>query len=135
MITQLKYVTVIIKDYEEALQWYTQSLQLEVRMNVDKGSLRWLTVGIPGQKYPEIILQKPIAEEYSPEEQKKKLSQIGNGTTWVFEVDNCVETVERLRRKQVKIVEEPVASPWGTSALIADLYGNLFTLTESKKTP
>lgn len=41
------------------------------------GSSRWLTIGIKGQPYLEIILQKPGSEQYSPEVLERKRRQIG----------------------------------------------------------
>ena len=132
MITALAYVTVIVRDYQEALDWYTKALGLEKRMDHKNGDIRWLTVGIPGQLQPEIILQKPNLQEYDQKNFDRKLGQIGNGTTWILHVDDCRKTVTELKSRGVKIIEEPQDSPWGTSALIADLYGNLFSLNQKK---
>ncbi|MER3553484.1 MAG: hypothetical protein C4331_03800, partial [Meiothermus sp.] len=101
MIVQLRYVTLIVRDQDEALEWYTEKLGLEKRMDRPMGSDRWLTVGIKGQPYPEIILQKPSPEQYSAEVLGRKQRQIGENPTWVLIVDDCYKTVETLRGKGV----------------------------------
>jgi predicted enzyme related to lactoylglutathione lyase len=133
MIDQLQFVTIVVKDQDEALEWYTQKLGMEKRLDIPLGHSRWLTIGFPQHKFPEVILQQPSPEEHGEEYYRKKLSQIGNATTWVLSVKDCKTTVENLRQKGVQIVEEPETLWWGTMALIKDLYGNLFSLVERKE--
>lgn len=130
MAMLLNYVTIIVRDYDEALNWYVNQLGLEKRMDLKNGDIRWLTVGFPGQKSPEIILQKPTVSEYDKAVQDRKLSQIGNNPTWILAVDDCRQTVADLKSRGVNVVEEPKESKWGISALISDLYGNLFSLNQ-----
>jgi catechol 2,3-dioxygenase-like lactoylglutathione lyase family enzyme len=60
LITRLSQVTVVVKDQDEALRFYTQKLGL-VKRSDDSSmpGLRWLTVSPKDQRYPEIVLQKP----------------------------------------------------------------------------
>lgn len=132
MIDQLKFVTIMVRDQDEALDWYTHKLGMEKRLDIPLGSTRWLTVGFPKHEFPEIILQQPNLEEHGQEAYDKKMAQIGMATTWVLSVTDCKGTVEELRRRGVTIVEEPQTLWWGTMALIKDLYGNLFSLVESR---
>lgn len=94
--------------------------------------MRWLSVGVPGQKAPEIILQEPSLEEYGQEMYGRKVAQIGNGTTWVLGTNDCRKTIDEFRSRGVEIVEDPEDTPWGVSALIKDLYGNFFSVVQRK---
>jgi catechol 2,3-dioxygenase-like lactoylglutathione lyase family enzyme len=135
MITQLAFVTVIVRDQQEALDWYVGKLGLEKRMDFppkNPGSPRWITVGIPGHKSPEIVLQLPTIEEHGEAGVARKLKQVGQVPTWVMYVEDCGKTVDELRSRGVKILEEPTPSPWGTSALIEDLYGSLISLVQPR---
>ena len=60
------------------------------------------------------------------------MGQVGK-SSFIFKVDNCESTVEELRKKGVKILMEPQTQPYGTQAIIADLYGNSFVLREPSK--
>jgi catechol 2,3-dioxygenase-like lactoylglutathione lyase family enzyme len=133
MVDQLQFVTILVRDQDEAVEWYTEKLGMEKRLDIPLGYSRWLTVGFPGHKFPEIILQKPTVEEHGQEAFDRKSAQIGNGTTWVMAVTDCKSTVEMLRQRGVNIVEEAKTEWWGTMALIKDLYGNLFSLVERRE--
>ena len=62
MITGLTHATLIVKDYDEALRWYTEKLGLEPRMDNPFGEgLRFVTMGVQGQDV-EIVLHKPDAD-------------------------------------------------------------------------
>lgn len=132
MVNQLQFVTIMVRNQDEAAEWYIGKLGMEKRVDIPLGHSRWLTVGFPGHKYPEIVLQQPTLEEHGEEGYKKKLTQIGNATTWVMGVSDCKGTVETLRQRGVEIVAEPETQWWGTMALIKDLYGNLFSLVEGR---
>lgn len=133
MVDQLKFVTIVVKNQDEALEWYVDKLGMEKRVDIPLGKTRWLTVGFPNHDFPEVILLEPQLEEYGQEIYDRKMAQIGNGTTWVLGVFDCKQTVDMLKSRGVEIVEEPQVQWWGTMALIKDLYGNLFSLVESKE--
>jgi len=60
MITKLGNVTILVRDYDEALAWYTQDLGLEKRKDETFGpGARWVTVRPREQKDLAIALQKP----------------------------------------------------------------------------
>ena len=61
MITSLANVTLLVKDYDEAIRWYTDKLGLELRMDGSMGSdYRFVTVGVKGQQDVSIVLHKPF---------------------------------------------------------------------------
>jgi predicted enzyme related to lactoylglutathione lyase len=123
MIKALTHTGILIQDYDEALQWYTQTLGLELRNNSEYGSChRWVTVGVPGQTGLEIVLhQSPVKEDHS---------LVGKSPGFIFSTDDCWAEVERLRANGVKVTGEPVTAPWGVQAIFEDLYGNSHVLVE-----
>jgi len=130
LITELRYITIVVKDIETSLAWYTEKMGFEKRVDIKKPGSRWVTIGVHGQKSPEIILQFPSLDEHGDQFEKKN-RQLGNTPTWVLAVDDCHQTIKEFRERGVEIVEEPVESPLGVSALVKDLYGNFFSLTQS----
>lgn len=133
MITALKFVTIIVADQDEALAWYTGKLGLIKRMDLRFGAERWVTVGIAGQEQgTQIVLQQPSEAVYGPELAAQKRAQVGQGTAWVLGVSDCRQQIEELRARGVRIVAEPAEKPWGVAALIADLYGNVFSLVQGR---
>ncbi|MCF6092885.1 VOC family protein [Microaerobacter geothermalis] len=133
MIDRLIRVTILVKDQEEALRFYTEKLGFEKRADVTFGpGVRWLTVAPKGQQELEIVLQKPEPSMHGEEGAKKLSERIGQGTTWVLETNDCRKTFETLRSKGVKFLSEPKEQPWGVEALFEDLYGNIFDLLEPR---
>jgi len=131
MIERLSHVTIIVRDIDEALDFYTEKLGFEKIMDAPMGpGMRWVTVAPKGQKDVEIVLQKPSPQMQGEAVAKEMMKQIGKGTSWVFRVDSCRKTCDRLRAKGVTIVREPEKLPFGIEAIFADLYGNQFILLE-----
>ncbi len=131
MILRLSIVPVIVKDLDEAFEFYTQKLGFEKVTDV-KGPIHFLTVAPKEGKDTEILLQVPDPKIMGEEMAADLMSQVGK-TSYIFKVDNCKSTVEDLRKKGVKILMEPQTQPYGTQAIIADLYGNSFVLRETPK--
>ncbi|MBV9389939.1 MAG: VOC family protein [Chroococcidiopsidaceae cyanobacterium CP_BM_ER_R8_30] len=129
MLTGLTHTSLLVKDYDEALHWYTQKLGLELRSDSEFGSgNRWVTVGIVGQKDLEVVLYKP-----SSEQEENFVSLVGKQPGFVFSTDDCRTDVERLRAAGIKIKSEPEVVPWGIQSLFEDLYGNIHVLVEPPK--
>ncbi|MGL4612042.1 MAG: VOC family protein [Trueperaceae bacterium] len=132
MITKLTHVSILVKDYDEALELYVGKLGFVVITDMtDTNGGRFLSVAPEKQERLEIILQQPSDTPYYNKENAKRLeSFIGSIPWWIFEVHNCQETFEELSNKGVKFDGTPKQQPWGTSANFEDLYGNKFILLE-----
>ena len=129
MIKRISIITVVVKDQDEALKWYTEKLGFEKRMDQQMGkNFRWLSVGLPEQKNLEITLAN--WKWYGNRNQ----DQIGTNTVVVLETSNCKEDYETLKAKGVKFTSPPEEAPYGISAVFVDLYGNPYNIVE-RKTP
>ena len=120
MITRLTHATVVVRDHDEALTWYTETLGLEPRSDDTFGEgFRWVTVGVKGQD-AEIVLHVPH-EGASP----------GSGVHGlVFSTDHCRADVEGLRAKGAEITMGPEEVPWGVQAVFEDPFGNSHVLVQ-----
>jgi predicted enzyme related to lactoylglutathione lyase len=125
MLTKLAVVTILVRDQDEALQFYTEKLGLEKMddMNFGDGN-RWLTVTAPKQRDLQIFLAR--ADSFG----MNLMDHIGLAPTWAFNTDNCRETYETLKGRGVKFLSEPKEKPWGIEAVFEDLYGNSFAVVE-----
>jgi catechol 2,3-dioxygenase-like lactoylglutathione lyase family enzyme len=145
-IVRLRYATIVVPNYDEALRWYTNVLGLE---KVEEGSfgtgpngtlvttglLRWIVVAPLGQKDFGIVLE--LAQPFSKDDKIRDYKdRVGKETRWVFEVKDCHRFYELLSKRGVKFVELPVDQPWGvTEAQFQDLYGNVFVVQSPRRTP
>ena len=116
MITSLANITLLVKDYDAAIQWYTDKLGLELRMDGSMGGdYRFVTVGVVGQGDVSIVLHKPVGS----------YPELPSGIHGLlFHCDDCRQQVDDLKNKGVKITLEPEEQPWGVQAVFEDLYGN-----------
>lgn len=131
MLERISHVSLVVRDQQEALDWYTSKLGFELRSDdeMPQGG-RWITIAPPGQTEVEIVLE-PLDWGLSGDDPEAKEAVIGrNG--FVFAVDDIDGTIRQLRDDGVTIVSEPEEVPWGYSALIEDLYGNVHNLVEPK---
>ena len=128
MLTKLAVVTILVRDQDEALQFYTEKLGLEKMddMNFGDGN-RWLTVTAPNQKDVQIFLQQ--GDSFGVD----LMDTVGRAPSWAFNTDNCQETYESLKSRGVKFASEPKKQPWGIEATFEDLYGNKFSVVEEPK--
>lgn len=128
MLTKLSIVTILVRDQDEALQFYTEKLGLEKKDDIPFGDDRWLTVAAPQQKDLEIFLGK--ADSFG----MNLMDHVGQAPSWAFNTDNCRETYETLKARGVKFISEPEQKPWGIQAVFEDLYGNKFSIVEETTT-
>ncbi len=122
MLTSLANVSLIIRDYDEAIQWFTEVLGLELRMDGSMGDgYRFVTVGVRGQEGVSIVLHRPY---------EGNTATGGSIHGLLFHTSDCRGEVDDLRRQGVKITLEPQEVPWGVQAVFEDLYGNSHVLVE-----
>jgi uncharacterized glyoxalase superfamily protein PhnB len=130
--TQPTMISVLVKDQEEALSFYTEKLGLEKRLDVSFGpGLRLLTVAPKGQKRPEIALAMPDARLHGEERVRELMEHASKSDPWVFRTENCVKTYETLCARGIVFVNEPTKQFYGIEAIFADPYGNTFMLLEA----
>jgi uncharacterized protein YndB with AHSA1/START domain/catechol 2,3-dioxygenase-like lactoylglutathione lyase family enzyme len=129
MIRRTLRVTIVVRDQDAALRFYTEKLGFEMRADNPMGpNARWLTVAPPEDRVIEFVLQPP--DWFQGEEREAKLRQVGRNPTTVFEVDDCRTTYEALRERGVTFYSPPEDLPYGVQAVAADLDGNSLVLLQ-----
>ena len=128
-ITNLRFATILVGDYDEALKWYTEVLGFEKLQDQKFGvGHRWIVVAPKGQKGVGIVLAVP--RPVGPGDNTKDYrDRIGKVTNWVFQAKDVRLLHKELSRRGVKFIEPPTNQPWGTvQAIFADPYGNIFVV-------
>jgi len=129
MIERVSHVTVLVRDCDEALDFYTKKLGFDkVEDSKMPSGDRWLTVSPPMGKDVQIVLQKPGA--IFGDRAEEMMKRVGQGTTWAFKVDDCRKTCDELAKKGVKILSPPQDLGFAIEAMFADLYGNPYILMQ-----
>jgi uncharacterized glyoxalase superfamily protein PhnB len=137
MLNKLTHVNVWVHDQDEALEFYTKTLGMEVRDDVtvpEMGNFRWLTVAPPGQKDVALALMTvpgPPVFDADTSEQLKALVAKGVAGGLFFTTDDCRGTYEELKRKGVEFSQEPTEQPYGLDAGFRDPSGNSMRMMQA----
>lgn len=122
MITHIGVVTILVRDQNEALQFYTEKLGFEPLDDIEiPGYGRWLTLRAAMQ--PDVMLSLYRADEADA-------ALVGRNAMWSLRTDDCRADYESFRAKGVTFFQQPTERPWGIEALFEDLYGNKFSLLQ-----
>ena len=125
-----------VHDQEEAFDFYTKKLGMEVRADVsypEMGEFRWLTVAPPGQEDFAIVLMAipgPPVMDMETAEQVRALMAKGFAGTVFLTTDDCQASYDELRGRGVEFTETPEARPYGIDCGFRDPSGNSFRLTQ-----
>jgi catechol 2,3-dioxygenase-like lactoylglutathione lyase family enzyme len=133
MIKRVIRVTILVRDQDEALRWYSERLGFKKVADEPLGpGAHWLTVAPRDQKELQIVLLRPDAAVQGKKMAQESMRRIGKGTAWVLEVDNCQKTYEELASRGVRFAGAPEERPYGVEAVFEDLYGNPWVLPQPK---
>jgi catechol 2,3-dioxygenase-like lactoylglutathione lyase family enzyme len=126
-----------VLDQDEALEFYVGKLGLEVHTDVDLGTMRRLTVNVPGRPEREIILMVPgpPALDDDTAEQVRDLLTKGSLGMAILSTDDCRGTYEALRAKGVEFTQEPIERFYGIDCALRDPFGNWIRFTEPAPVP
>jgi catechol 2,3-dioxygenase-like lactoylglutathione lyase family enzyme len=125
-----------VTDQDEALEFYTQKLGMEVRSDVtlpELGDFRWLTVGPAGQEDFAITLMAipgpPVMDEETAEQVRNLVAKGFAGTVFLT-TDDVRAEYEELKGRGVEFTEEPEERPYGIDTGFRDPSGNSLRLTQ-----
>lgn len=124
----LTHVALIVRDYDEAIAWFTGKLGFALIADAyqPEQDKRWVLVAPPGGSGASLLL----ARASSPEQARFIGNQAGGRVFLFLETDDFRRDHEAMLAKGVTFVREPKQAPYGTVAVFADLYGNLWDLVQ-----
>ena len=113
MKQSIAHIALVVADYDQAIRFYTEKLDFVLIEDAPQTETkRWVLIAPKNSDGCQILLAKAVGDE--------QMSRIGNQTGGrVF-----------YKSKGVKFVREPKVEDYGTVAVFADLYGNLWDLVE-----
>ena len=128
MVTKIAHLAYLVRDYDEAVAYFSRKLGFEVFSDTDLGGgKRWVLVGPAGEG-----VRLLLAKAATPE-QAAQIGKQGGGRVFLFlETDDFARDHTLFKSRGVKFIEEPRHEPFGTVAVFEDLYGNRWDLIEPK---
>jgi catechol 2,3-dioxygenase-like lactoylglutathione lyase family enzyme len=129
----LGYVALIVRDYDEAIAFFTQSSGFELveySPSTDRNGQpkRWVLVRPPGTGASLLLARASTSEEAS-----RIGNQTGGRVSFFLHTDEFWRDYRAMIVRGVKFVHEPRDEPYGTVAVFEDLYGNKWDLLQLKK--
>ena len=128
MKQSLTHVALVVRDYDEAIAFFTHTLNFTLVEDVDvpEQGKRWVVVAPPGSTGTSLVLARA-----SNAEQKQFVgNQTGGRVAFFLETDDFWRDYQAMKAAGVEFVRPPAAAPYGTVAVFKDVCGNLWDLIE-----
>ncbi|HVZ55848.1 MAG TPA: VOC family protein [Chitinophagaceae bacterium] len=127
MNQHLALVAVVVNDYEEAIQFYTQKLRFTLVEDTPVSAFkRWVVVSPPGAGNCRLLLAKAA----DAVQQSRVGNQTGGRVFLFLHTDDFWRDYHRMVCDGIRFVREPAREPYGTVAVFEDLYGNRWDLVQ-----
>jgi catechol 2,3-dioxygenase-like lactoylglutathione lyase family enzyme len=129
MHQQIVHIALVVKDYDEAIAFYTQKLNFDLLEDtVMSETKRWVLVAPKGSFGTALLLAKGVGEA-----QQSRIGNQTGGRVFLFlKTDDFDRDYKSMSEKGIRFVREPQEQDYGKVAVFEDLYGNLWDLIESK---
>jgi predicted enzyme related to lactoylglutathione lyase len=121
MIKAVKFVSIPVRDQDQALEFYTKKLGFNIATDqpMGPGQQRWIELKIPGADTRVVLFTADGHQD-----------RIGTFTGVSFTTDNVEKTHADYVARGVEFAEGPTKQPWGTYAIFKDVDGNQFVLSQ-----
>ena len=122
---------VLVHDPEVALNFYRDTLGLELRNDVAREDFRWITVGAASQPGVAVVLTNYLNGSPADGDALAALLAKGALNGVHFHTEDLDATFAKLRASGAEIVQEPTDQPWGTrDCAVRDPSGNLVRIDQ-----
>lgn len=126
----LAHIALVVRDYDEAIAWYRDTLGFELVADVYQSAQdkRWVLMRPPGagDGATSILLARA-----SSSEQASFIGDQAGGRVFLFlATDDFARDYAAYSARGVSFVREPLIADYGTVAVFEDLYGNRWDLIE-----
>ncbi|MEX2981742.1 VOC family protein [Streptomyces sp. C36] len=125
----LALVTLVVRDYDEAIAFYVDAVGFELREDIPLGDgKRWVVIAPPGSRESGMLL----ARAADAAQEARVGDQTGGRVGFFLYTDDFARDHGRMRTAGVHFIEQPRHEPYGTVAVFQDLYGNRWDLLEPR---
>ena len=129
MPQHLSLVTLLVREYDEALEWFRERAGFELVEDTDRGDgTRWVVIRPAGSDGTQVLLARA-----STPEQEARVGDPGGGRVMHFlATDDFAADQARMLAAGVRFREEPRHETYGSVAVFEDLYGNAWDLIQPR---
>jgi catechol 2,3-dioxygenase-like lactoylglutathione lyase family enzyme len=122
-------VTLLVRDYDEAIAFFTQALRFEQVEDTPLGAgKRWVVVAPQGSQ-----TRLLLAKASTPEQERHIGNQTGGRVFLFLHTENFWDDYQHLQSHGVHFTEEPRQEAYGWVVVFQDLYGNKWDLVQPRQ--
>ena len=128
MKQSIVHVAIVVRDYDEAIEWYTTKLGFELIEDTYQPAQdkRWVLISPSGSNATQLLLAKAT----KPEQERAIGNQTGGRVFLFLRTDDFWRDYNRMISVGIKFIREPKVESYGTVSVFEDLYGNLWDLVQ-----
>lgn len=128
MIQSIVHIALVVKDYDEAIDFYTKKLNFTLIEDTyqPEQDKRWVVVSPPGSIGTTILL----ARASKPEQEPFVGNQTGGRVFLFLNTDDFWRDYNEMISKGIEFVRSPKEQHYGMVAVFKDLYGNQWDLLQ-----
>ena len=125
----IAHVAIVVRDYDEAIAYYTNALGFDLVEDTPLGAgKRWVLVRPPGSHGTCLLL----ARAASPEQESRIGNQTGGRVFLFLHTDDFWRDYNAMKTRGVQFIQEPREEAYGRVVVFVDLCGNKWDLVERK---
>ena len=130
MKQEIVHIALVVRDYDEAIAFYTQKLHFTLLEDTyqPEQDKRWVVVAPPNSRGTTLLL----ARASKPEQEPFIGNQSGGRVFLFLNTDDFWRDYNEMREKGIHFVREPKEADYGMVAVFEDLYGNRWDLLQMK---
>jgi catechol 2,3-dioxygenase-like lactoylglutathione lyase family enzyme len=128
MKQSIGYISLVVRDYDEAIKFYAETLGFDLIEDtfIESQNKRWVLVAPQGSKETQLLL----ARASGPEQESRIGNQTGGRVFLFLHTDDFWRDFRRYKERGVVFIREPKEESYGTVAVFHDLYGNQWDLLQ-----
>lgn len=129
MAHSLTAISLLVRDYDEAIAFFTQALRFDlVEDTLLSSEKRWVVVAPPGNSGAKVLL----ARASNPEQEAHIGNQTGGRVFLFLHTTDLWADYEHMQKHGVRFIEQPRQEAYGLVVVFLDLYGNKWDLVQPK---
>ncbi|MCE9647387.1 MAG: VOC family protein [Chloroflexi bacterium] len=123
-------IALIVKDYDEAIHFYTQKLKFDLIEDSPRGDKkRWVLISPRGTDGTRLLL----ARAEGPQQESRIGDQTGGRVFLFLHTDDFWRDYQEMKSQGIQFHEQPREESYGTVVVFSDLYGNKWDLLQPKE--
>ena len=128
MKQSIVHIALVVKDYDEAIAFYTKTLHFTLIEDTyqPEQDKRWVVVSPPGSMGTTLLL----ARASKPEQLPFIGNQTGGRVFLFLNTDDFWRDYNEMASKGIKFIRAPKEESYGWVAVFEDLYGNRWDLLQ-----